>query len=126
MSQEFQQAKKDHIDAMHDLMQYLIETCGDRFTPDLSRALMRILQTFDACCAKTPCERASREGLRDYALGRNYLTGQCAVLLAFAHEIILLAGSEQGRPLNDAVRRMCDRANGNHDRFFQQKLFNTL
>ena len=109
---------QDHVNAIYALSEYLLESCGDRFTKELDDRVQSLHRSFDAYRGIEVAPAGLADVKYENALGRNYLVAQCSLLLAFAHEAKHLIEAGDSDPLKDIVSKLRSDLSACYEKFF--------
>jgi hypothetical protein len=121
MSLELHDPAQAHIDAIYRLNDYLIEIFPDRYDTEMDNHIRTLLQSFDDFRGIKRQYPHPRDTLYDDSLGRNYITAQCSLLLAFASRVTGLAEAQNDEQLQKLLAELRTELKLKYSMFFSRE-----
>jgi len=106
---------RSHFKALCRLNETILKTCGDRVTPDLN---LRLREVFDSWERWNLAQGVTNVDLADDSLGRNFITAQCTLLLAFVYTVGVFSRQHEIAVLKEPLILLWRDMNDLYSKFF--------
>ncbi len=118
MSEKFEHPDVHFENALSSLREHLLTVCGRHFDDRVVELLEQLEKTFLAARKASSDRPVIRNHLEDDEISRNYVTGQCAHLLAFANYVGRQIGTSPENRLSLRLNQLWSSLDRMHQKFF--------
>jgi hypothetical protein len=118
---EYHEAAQVHVDALYELIGYVLERCPQAYDEEMKSRFQGILQSFTCYDeGKDPDLREAWEIVTEASIGRNYRIAHAALLQKFMNAVRAMAIRENHAALQRQVESLDTQMEQNFRNFFAE------